>query len=93
LLSKAQLQELCEAGCICETLCNFLDSDGRSVAHPLNERVMSISLDTIARARHIIIATGGAARGEAILATRKRIGCNTLVTDEHAARRLLDLTN
>ncbi len=93
LLSKAQLQELCEAGSICETLCNFLDSDGRSVAHPLNERVMSISLDTIARARHIIIATGGAARGEAILATHKRIGCNTLVTDEHAARRLLDLTN
>jgi DNA-binding transcriptional regulator LsrR (DeoR family) len=82
LLSKA----------VSDTLCNFLDADGRSVDHPVNERVMSISLDTIARAQHIVIATGGAARAEAILATRKRVGCNTLITDERGARRLLDLT-
>jgi DNA-binding transcriptional regulator LsrR (DeoR family) len=92
LLSKAQLQELYEAGCVSDTLCNFLDAEGNSVVHPLNERVMSISLDTISRARHIVIATGGAARAEAILSARNRIGCNTLVTDERAARRLLELT-
>ena len=92
LLSKAQLQELYEAGCVSDTLCNFLDADGNSVVHPLNERVMSISLETVSRARHIVIATGGAARAEAILSARKRIGCNTLVTDEQAARRLLELT-
>ena len=91
LLSKVQLQELYQAGCVSDTLCNFLAADGTSVSHPLNERVMSIGLDTIARARHIVIATGGAPRAEAILAARKRIGCNTLVTDEHAARRLLEI--
>jgi DNA-binding transcriptional regulator LsrR (DeoR family) len=92
LLSRAQLQELHEAGSVSDTLCNFLDADGMSVAHPVNERVMSINLDTIARAQHVVIATGGAARAEAILAARKRVGCNTLITDERAARRLLDLT-
>jgi DNA-binding transcriptional regulator LsrR (DeoR family) len=92
LISNAQLQELCDAGCVSDTMCNFLDAEGRSVAHPLNERVMSIGLDTIARARHIVIATGGAARAQAIIAAWKRIGCNTLVTDEQAARRILELT-
>ena len=92
LVSAAQLQELYEAGCVSDTLCTFLDAEGRSVTHPLNERVMSISLDTIATARHIVIATGGAARAEAILSARERVGCNTLVTDEQAARRLLELT-
>ena len=93
LLSSKQLQELYEAGCVSDTLCNFLDAQGHSVAHSLNDRVMSIGLETIARARHIVIATGGAARAEAILSARKRVGCNTLVTDENAARRLLDLTS
>ncbi len=91
LISKAELQELYQAGCVSDTLCNFLAADGSTVPHSLNERVMSIGLDTIARARHIVIATGGAPRAEAILAARKRIGCNTLVTDEHAARRLLEI--
>jgi len=93
LLSPTELRELGEAGCVCDMLCHFLDARGRSVAHPLNERVMSIRPETIARARHIVIATGGAARAEAILAARQRIGCNTLVTDEAAARRMMDLAD
>ena len=93
LLSQTQLDELYHAGCVCDMLCNFLDAQGRSVAHPLNERVMSISPETIARAAHVVIATGGAARAEAILAARQRVGCNTLLTDEPAARRLLELTD
>ncbi len=92
LLTAGQIQELADAHCVSDTLCHFLDSEGRSVAHPLNERVMSISLETVSHAKHIVIATGGAARAQAILAARKRVGCNTLVTDEHAAKRLLELT-
>jgi DNA-binding transcriptional regulator LsrR (DeoR family) len=92
LISASEFQELTERGCVCDMMCNFLDAEGRSVDHPLNERVMSISLDTIARARHVVLATGGQDRAAAILAAHKRIGCNTLVTDEHAAKRLLQLT-
>lgn len=92
LVSEAELAELSALGCVGDILCNFLDAEGRSVDHPLNQRVMSVGLDAVARARHIVIATGGAARAPAILAARARIGCNTLVTDENAARRLLALT-
>ncbi|MEP0323573.1 MAG: sugar-binding transcriptional regulator, partial [Bauldia litoralis] len=36
------------------------------------------------------VAGGGAARATAIRAAIRRVGCNTLVTDEGAARALLE---
>jgi DNA-binding transcriptional regulator LsrR (DeoR family) len=50
---------------------------------------MSIDLDTLAEAKHKLIATGGRSRAPAILAAIRRIGCNTLITDEDAARVLI----
>ncbi|MCE6077269.1 sugar-binding transcriptional regulator [Agrobacterium vitis] len=90
-ISRATLNELIEAGCVCDTMFNFLDAEGRSVSHPINERVMSVNLDTLKKAKHIVIASGGAHRAIAIRATMRRIGCNTLITDEAAARELLGL--
>ena len=50
---------------------------------------MSIDLDTLSKAKHIVIACGGSHRAPAIAAAIKRVGCNSLVTDEGAARELL----
>jgi len=91
LLTADELRELADAGCVCDVMCNFLSTDGQPIDHPLRHRVMSIGLDTVARADHVVIATGGAARAEAILAAHRRLGCDTLVTDEHAAVRILGL--
>ncbi|AXV16273.1 LacI family transcriptional regulator [Neorhizobium sp. SOG26] len=90
-MSKAELERLIAAGCVCDTMFNFLDEDGRSVDHALNDRVMSVDLDTLKKARHIVLSSGGAHRAVAIRATIRRIGCNTLITDETAARELLRL--
>ncbi|HEX7108046.1 MAG TPA: sugar-binding domain-containing protein, partial [Aestuariivirga sp.] len=65
--------------------------EGRLVQHPLNNRVMSVDLDTLHTAGHIVLATGGKFRAAAIHAAIKRIGCHTLITDELAARALLRL--
>ena len=70
----------------------FPRADGESVPHALNRRVMSVDLEAIRNAGHVLIATGGAHRAEAIRAAISRIGCNTLITDESAARALLDQT-
>lgn len=91
LISKKELSELIRLGCISDVLCNFLDADGNSVPHPLNSRAMSIDLDDLAKAGHVVIATGGKHRAPAMLAAMRRIGCNTLITDEAAARGLLAL--
>ncbi|MCB1497350.1 MAG: sugar-binding transcriptional regulator [Bauldia sp.] len=91
MVTGEELGEVVAKGAVSDVLCNFLDRDGRSVDHPLNERVMSIDLDRLRKAGHLVIATGGAHRAVAIAAAISRIGCNTLVTDETAAAALLDL--
>ena len=90
-ISKQELEELVAAGCVCDTMFNFLDREGRSIDHSINSRVMSVDLDTLKKAKHIVLSSGGAHRAVAIRATIKRIGCNTLITDEGAAMALLDL--
>lgn len=90
-ISKAELDRLIRAGCVCDTMFNFLDEEGRSVDQKLNERVMSVDLDTLKKAKHIVLSSGGAHRALAIRATIRRIGCNTLITDERAAQELLKL--
>lgn len=92
-ISNQTLKELITAGCVCDTMFNFLDAEGRAVDHPINERVMSVDLDTLKKARHIVIVSGGAHRAIPIHATMKRIGCNTLITDEAAARELLKMAD
>lgn len=89
MVSVGELGELAGLGAIADVLCNFLDADGRSVPHRLNDRVMSVPLDDLAKARHVVVASGGAGRAPAIRAAIRRIGCSTLVTDEGAALALL----
>jgi DNA-binding transcriptional regulator LsrR (DeoR family) len=52
---------------------------------------MSVTLESVRAARHVVIASGGAQRAAAIRAVIRRVGCNTLITDEDAARALVAL--
>ncbi|AYM19952.1 sugar-binding transcriptional regulator [Agrobacterium tumefaciens] len=88
-LSKEDQKSLVAAGAVCDTLCQFLDADGNTVDHPIHDRVMSVNLDAVSKAKHIILASGGKARVPAIRATIARTKCHTLITDEAAARELL----
>lgn len=90
MISEQEREELVALGAVADVLCNFLDAEGRSVSHPLNDRVMSVPLEDLARAGHVVIATGGADRASAIRAAIRRIGCNTLITDESAGRALVE---
>lgn len=92
LLSEAELRELIALGCIGDVMCNFFDSSGKTAPHPISDRTMSIDLDTLRQAKHVVIACGGSHRARAISAAIRRVGCNTLVTDESAAREILRLT-
>ena len=89
MIEPGEFRELLALGAVADVLCNFLDHDGESVPHALNRRVMSVDLDAIRNAGHVLIATGGAHRAAAIRAAIRRVGCNTLITDEGAARALL----
>ena len=87
-ITEEELRELVDLGCVGDVLCNFIDADGASVPHPLGERILSVDLETLASAKHIVMACGGAARAIAIAAAIRRVGCGTLITDEAAARAI-----
>ena len=90
LIDPKDLRELLELSCVADIMSNFIDGAGHLIAHPINERTMSVGLDTLRNARHIVIASGGEQRAAAILAVIRSIGCNTLITDESAARAILE---
>lgn len=91
LIGEEEHAELLALGCVADVMCNFLDGGGHVVPHPVNERTMSVGLDTLRNAKHIVIASGGRQRAAAIVAVARCIGCNTLITDETAAKAMLDL--
>ncbi|MCX7350729.1 MAG: sugar-binding transcriptional regulator [Alphaproteobacteria bacterium] len=92
LITEAEASELLRHGCVADIMCNFIDAKGKPVAHPINGRVMSVGVETLTAAHHKVLASGGRDRAAAILAVVRGIGVNTLVTDEQAARAILDLT-
>jgi DNA-binding transcriptional regulator LsrR (DeoR family) len=81
--------ELAAGGAVADVMCHFLDAAGARVGHALSGRIMAADLELVARAKHVVLAAGGAARAPAIRAALKRFAGATLVTDEAAARALL----
>ncbi|MGO8485133.1 hypothetical protein AB9F39_39315, partial [Rhizobium leguminosarum] len=45
---------------VCDTMFNFLDRDGNSVDHSINRLVMSVDLDTLKEAKHIVLSSSNA---------------------------------
>lgn len=90
-LPPAELDSLLAAGAVCDTLCQFLDAEGRTIDHPIRQRVMSVDIDVVADAPHVVLASGGKPRARAIRAAIRRTRCRTLITDEAAALELLAL--
>uniref|UniRef100_UPI0025EA267B sugar-binding transcriptional regulator n=1 Tax=uncultured Demequina sp. TaxID=693499 RepID=UPI0025EA267B len=75
-----------KAGAVCDVCCNFLDTKGNTVKHGFADRLMNTDIDAIAGAGPVVLASGGAERAKAIRAAILRTGCDTLITDEAAAR-------
>jgi len=80
-----------EKGAVGEILFNYFDAKGRLINHPINQCIMSVPLTALARASHRIIASGGAGKAAALLGALRLVNPTVLITDEHAARKVLQL--
>jgi DNA-binding transcriptional regulator LsrR (DeoR family) len=80
-----------EHGAVGEILFNYFDADGQFIQHPINQCIMSVPLATLGSARQRIIASGGANKAQALLGAVRLVKPTVLITDEHAARRVLEL--
>ncbi|MCF6233907.1 MAG: transcriptional regulator [Rhodobacteraceae bacterium] len=81
--------DLIRAGAVGDILGYMLDRDGKSIDHPINNRLVGIDLDDLRTIPDTILAAGGAHK---ITIMQGFLSCgyvNTLVTDEETARSLL----
>ncbi|WFU12112.1 sugar-binding transcriptional regulator (plasmid) [Rhizobium sp. CB3090] len=90
IFSSRELADLADAGAVGDISLRFFDGKGRPVKTPLDERVIGISLDELAKVDRVIALAGGEKKTAAI-AGALRIGViDTLVTDKFTAQRLID---
>ena len=90
LLPASELAGLVAAGAVGDVLCHFVDAQGKVVGHPFNRRVVAVALDDLRRVPRIVVAAGGRRKVAAIRAALKATGARVLITDEAAARGLLE---
>jgi DNA-binding transcriptional regulator LsrR (DeoR family) len=90
IFSSRELADLAEAGAVGDISLRFFDKDGKLVKTPLDERVIGLPLENLARVDRVIALAGGAKKTAAI-AGALRVGVvDMLVTDKFTAQRLIE---
>ena len=69
----------------------FLEEDGNLLDDEINQRVISMDLESLKRIPYMIAVAGGKLKARAILSALKGGYPNILVTDDSAANKVLDL--
>ncbi|MEZ2126433.1 MULTISPECIES: sugar-binding transcriptional regulator [unclassified Sinorhizobium] len=91
IFSSRELADLADAGAVGDISLRFFDKDGKAVKTPLDERVIGLPIEDLARVDRVIALAGGAKKTAAI-AGALRVGViDMLVTDKFTAQRLIDL--
>ena len=88
-LNENERKSLNEAGAAGDVLYNFIDEDGVAVKHPINDRVISVNLETLARIPQRVLVSGGNEKIVVIKAAMRAVAPTVLITDEVTARTLL----
>ena len=90
--TETERQSLIAAGAVGDMLYNFYDAAGKIVAHPINERVMSMPIERLRGVPRRVLISGGNEKLEALLGGLKLVGANVLITNEATANALLRRT-
>jgi DNA-binding transcriptional regulator LsrR (DeoR family) len=90
IFSQAELELLRQRGAVGDVLLRFFAEGGKPVLTPLNDRVISMSLDQLAKVDRSVGIAGGQRKRQAILGALRGGWINVLITDQFTARWLLD---
>lgn len=90
IVSPELIRPLEKAGAVANVLCQFIDGDGRLIAHGINRRVMAMELPAVARLPHVVLAAGGAHKVPAILAALRAVQADVVITNAATARLMLE---
>nr|WP_319514833.1 sugar-binding transcriptional regulator [uncultured Cohaesibacter sp.] len=90
--SSNELAELTDAGAVGDMSLRFFDRDGKVIKTPLDERVIGMPLEDLAKVDRVIALAGGESKTEAIHGALKTGCLDVLITDNFTACRLLEET-
>lgn len=88
IFSAKELADVAEAGAVGDMSLRFFDIEGRPVKTPLDERVIGISIEELARVGRVIALAGGQKKTQAIAGALRTGVIDVLVTDRFTAERL-----
>ncbi len=89
VFSAGELSDLYEAGAVGDISLRFFDKRGNLVKTPLNDRVIGMDMDELARIDRVVGLAGGFSKTEAIEGALNTGMLSVLVTDKFTAARLL----
>jgi len=81
------LQKQNAVGNICA---HFYDIDGKICAKELNDKLIAIPLETLKAVPTVVTVAGGERKIKSLIGAAKAGYYNTLITDEHTAKAMLD---
>jgi len=89
IFSFEEQEVLRNKGAVGDILLRFFDENGKPVKGPLSNRVVSMSLEQLAKVNLAIAVAGGTRKYKAILGALRGKWINVLVTDRCTAERLV----
>lgn len=89
VFSVNELDMLRESGAIGDICLRFFDSEGRPVVTDLDKRVISLTLDSLRKAKRSVGIAGGQRKTEAVRGALRGGWINVLITDQYTANRLV----
>lgn len=89
VISRATWQSLRDAGAVGDICGHYLDAEGQTVDHPLTSLVINPKLDDLRRVPELVLAAGGRQKVAIIRAAIRARLCHVLITDEDAAKELV----
>ena len=88
-IKPSELEELQRAGAVGDILCHFVDAAGHPIDHDVNRRVCAYPLEDLSGIPNLILVSGGRDKVAVMQAALARIKVSVLITDEDAAKGLL----
>ncbi|MCL7407460.1 hypothetical protein MWN62_00205 [Marivivens donghaensis] len=83
------MADVTEAGGVGDTSLRFFDSDGKTVKTPLDDRVIGMTLDELAKVDRVMALAGGESKTDAIRGALRTGVIDLLITDRFTAERLI----
>ncbi len=90
-VTAEELARIQASGAVGDICAQHYDAAGNWLNIDINRRVVGVTLDTVAKTETVIGIAGGRRKAQSILAALKKQYVNVLITDEQAARAVLQL--